>query len=141
MVEGERTPLMLQYGAQIDSLIRFNIKDINENSAISVMSSLKLFNKFFRLMYKDDFTMVKRLFALVISGIQGPIKRILIQFLSSLIFLPYIVSQSSYHSEKALTEIHFTRVRILCKVFQYFKENMQKEEILQHEYENFFPPL
>lgn len=74
MVEGEKTPLMLQYGAQIDSLIRFNIKDINENSAISVQSSLKLFNKFFKLMYRDDFTMVKRLFALIISGIQGPIK-------------------------------------------------------------------
>jgi len=66
---------MLQYGAQIDSLIRFNIKDINENSATSVQSSLKLFNKFFKLMYRDDFTMVKRLFALIISGIQGPIKR------------------------------------------------------------------
>jgi len=125
MVEGEKTPLMLQYGAQIDSLIRFNIKDINENSAASVQSSLKLFNKFFRLMYNDDFTMVKRLFALVISGIQAPIK----------------LTQSSYHSEKALTEIHFTRVRILCKVLQYFKENMQKEEILRNEYENFFPPL
>jgi len=75
MTEGEKVPLMLQYGAQIDALIRINIKDINENSAGSVQSSLKLYHKLFKLMYKDDITMVKRLFSLVASGIQGPLKR------------------------------------------------------------------
>ena len=136
MTEGEKVPLMLQYGAQIDALIRINIKDINENSAGSVQSSLKLYHKLFKLMYKDDITMVKRLFSLVASGIQGPLKR---KYQSCFIPNIVIVSQSTYHSEKALTEIHFTRVRILCKIYQFFLDNMQNEEILQHEFDSFFP--
>lgn len=75
MTEGEKVPLMLQYGAQIDALIRFNLKDINENSSASVQSSLKLYNKFFKLMYRDDVSMVKKLFSLVASGIQRPLRR------------------------------------------------------------------
>jgi len=137
MTEGEKVPLMLQYGAQIDALIRINIKDINENSAGSVQSSLKLYHKLFKLMYKDDITMVKRLFSLITSGIQGPLKR-KISFRNHF-YNVFIVSQSTYHSEKALTEIHFTRVKILCKIYQFFLDNMQKEEVLRQEFENFFP--
>ena len=75
MTEGDKTPLMLQYGAQIDALIRSNLKDINETSAASVQASLKLYTKFFKLMYRDDVIMVKRLFSLLASGIQRPLKR------------------------------------------------------------------
>ena len=67
-------PILQQYGAQIESLIRQNNKDINENSSNSVILTIKLYNKFFKLMFKKDTTMVKRLFNLLTQPIQTPLK-------------------------------------------------------------------
>lgn len=135
-MKDDNTPMMQQYGAQIDALIRLNIKEINDNSSATVISSIKLFNKFFKLMHKEDVNMVKKLFNIVGSAVQQPLKR-------KNIFSPinWIVSQSTYHSERALTEIHFARIKVLCKTFNYFKSNMNQDKFLQEEYEHFFPPL
>ena len=127
---------MQQYGAQIDALIRLNIKEINDNSSATVISSIKLFNKFFKLMHKEDANMVKKLFNIVGSAVQQPLKR---KNRSSK--YNWIVSQSTYHSERALTEIHFSRIKVLCKTFNYFKSNMNQDKFLQEEYEHFFSPL
>ena len=70
----DNQPIMQQYGAQIDALIRLNVKDINTNSSTSVIQSIKLFNKFFKLMHNVDGGMVKKLFAMLASGVQQPLK-------------------------------------------------------------------
>lgn len=74
-VSDDISPIMQQYGAQIDALIRLSLKDINQNSALSVSSSIKLYYKFFLLMYKVDASMVKRLFSLLVAPVQQPLKR------------------------------------------------------------------
>ncbi len=70
----DNTPMMQQYGAQIDALIRLNIKEITDNSSATVISSIRLFNKFFKLMHKEDVNMVKKLFNIVGSAVQQPLK-------------------------------------------------------------------
>ena len=67
--------IMEEYGAQMDALIRANLKNQNETTATGIRLSYKLFHKFFKLMVNIDSNMVKKLFVLISHGLLQPLKR------------------------------------------------------------------
>lgn len=76
--------LMRQYGAQIDALIKLNMKNLSESSARCILHAFKLFQKFCKLMIWEDSDMVRKLFAIVSQGVVQPLKRIVPALLLSL---------------------------------------------------------
>ena len=67
--------LMRQYGAQIDALIKLNMKNFSESSAKCILHAFKLFQKFCKLMVWADADMVRKLFFIVSQGVIQPLKR------------------------------------------------------------------
>lgn len=67
--------LMRQYGAQIDALIKLNMKNLSESSAKCILHAFKLFHKFCKLMLWVDADMVRKIFVIVSQGVIQPLKR------------------------------------------------------------------